>query len=110
MSSHTIPKIGQQALTALKQLNDVSAIPFLIEMANYRTSLNSKQYGDLNDYEDFNQLLIETLDALTGCNTIPQSVPYGVSSTSFEMSLSIPIWSSKIKTFDYQHHLKDIEN
>lgn len=110
MSSHTIPEIGGQALTALKQLNDPRCIPFLIEMAKYRTSLNSKQYGDLNDYEDFNQSLIETLDALTGCKTIPQSVPYDVSSTSFEMSLSIPIWSSKIKTFDYQNHIQDIEN
>lgn len=99
-TTHTVPEIGEYALQALKKINDPRAILFLIRLAEFTAVQSEKGYIKPEAHEGYNITLKETLDALTGCFTSSQSVPFGVSGYAVDIALSLQIWKSKYVMFD----------
>lgn len=104
ITTHTIPEIGLYSLQALGKLNDPRCIPFLIELAQYKSALLDSGSVNIDLHEEYLRTLTETLDKLTGCNTQPQGISFGISGTLSGIGLSVPLWKNKIKMFD-DHYL-----
>ncbi|WP_378017723.1 hypothetical protein [Adhaeribacter terreus] len=101
MASHTIPEIGMYSLHALRQLNDVRCIPFLIRLADYRKTLPRALYETYQGpIRNFSDSLLFTLDFFTGSKTYPQKISYGGSNDYFYTDQCIAIWRSRIREED----------
>ncbi len=108
ITTHTIPELAIHSLNALKNLHDTRCIPFLIELAEYTSAQYEKGYKEPLLHEGFMQTLVETLDDLTDCVTIPQSMPYGVSGNAFDLGMNIPVWKKRINIIDYKSRFEEI--
>lgn len=97
ITTHTVPEIAIESMRALKELDDARCIPFLIELAKFKSAQGINQTVLSDQHDEYVRVLIETLDSLCRCHTQAQSVPMGVSGLLFDMSLSIPLWESSIR-------------